>query len=126
MNPTSKIYYAHSKLIYGTSREKEELDFLERKYPEATIINPNDLGELKDIKKYLKIVGKCKLVVVSELDDYVGKGVFAEISRALSNDIRVKVLRNKDNVFFLTNVSGLEIINEHDWKSKYARLIVNL
>ena len=63
MKSEAKIYYAHSKQIYGTAREAEELDFLERKYPTSTIINPKDLGELKGIKKYLKIVGKCNLVV---------------------------------------------------------------
>ena len=120
------IYYAHSKLIYGTTREAEELDYMERKYPEANILNPGDLGELKGIKKYLKIVGKCNMVVTSEFDGYVGKGVFAEIAQAFSNNIPVKVIRENGVDFSLSKVNGIKIINEHDWKSKYAQLIVNL
>ena len=125
INNKSTIYYAHSKQIYGTTREAEELDHMERKYPEVTIINPGDLGELKDIKKYLKIVGKCNLVVVSEFDGYVGKGVFVEIARAFSNSIPVKVIRESASDFSLSKVNGIQIINEHDWKSKYAKLVVN-
>ncbi len=124
MNPTSKIYYAHSKLIYGTNREAEELGYIKRKYPEATIINPAGLKDLTEMKEFLKIVRKCALVVVSELDGYVGKGVFAEISMAFSSDIRVKTLRQKDNDFSLSEVSGIQIINQHDWKFRYAKLFL--
>jgi len=122
MNPTSKIYYAHSKLIYGTTREIEELDFLEKIYPVATIINPNELGELKDIRKYLKIVGKCSLVVVSEFNGCIGKGVLAEIARAFSDDTPVKVIRTVADTMSLSDVSGFEILNVHDWKIRYALL----
>lgn len=122
MKSEAKIYYAHSKQIYGTAREAEELDFLERKYPTSTIINPKDLGELKGIKKYLKIVGKCNLVIVSEFNGFIGKGALAEIARAFSNDIPVKVIRTVADTMSLSDVSGFEIINVHDWKIRYALL----
>ena len=92
-NIECKIYYAHSKQIYGTTREAEELEFIERQHQDAIVINPRDLGELKSYRKYLKIVSKCNLVVVSEYNGFIGKGVLAEIARAFSNDIPVKVIR---------------------------------
>ena len=46
-----KIYYAHSMKIYDTTRESEELELIESKYPKAEIINPAEL-EYEDMKKY--------------------------------------------------------------------------
>jgi hypothetical protein len=117
-----KIYYAHSKLIYGTSREAEELGYIKRKYPRATIINPAGLKDLTKIKEFLKIVGKCNLVVVSEYSGFIGKGALVEIARAFSNDIPVKVIRTVADTMTLSAVSGFEIINAHDWKIRYALL----
>lgn len=120
-----KIYFGHSKLIYGTAREAEELEFIESQYPDAEIINPALLIDITEMKKFLKIVSKCTLVVASEFEGYVGKGVFAEISIAFARAIRVQVLRKSEQGYSQYPVTGIQVINEHDWKSKYAKLIVN-
>jgi len=121
-----QIYYGHSKKIYDTLREHQERDFIIQTYPKASGICPNkDLGELSDFKKYLKIVDKCNMVIVSELEGYVGKGVLCEIARAFSNGMHVKVIREKGGKLFLFDVAGFEIENESDWKYRYAKLIVN-
>ena len=109
---------------YETEAEAEALKYINKVYPNAEIINPAEL-EFKDIKKYLKIVSKCARVVASELDGFVGKGVFAEISRAFSCDVPVEAVRLKEGSYHLLRVNGIQVINEHDWKIKYAKLILN-
>ena len=123
-NIECKIYYAHSKQIYGTAREGEELGCIKRKYPEAEIINPALLVDISDMKKFLKIVKKCSQVVVSEFEGYLGRGVFAEIAMAFAYNIKVSVIRKTGSQYSLYPVTGIQVINEHDWKIKYAQLIV--
>jgi hypothetical protein len=121
----NNIYYAHSKIIYGTQQELEEYGFLKKKFPKATIICPhNTVGELRDSKDYLYVVDCCSKVIVSELNGFIGLGVFAEVARALSNNTSVFVLREKSEEFCLWKVSGIEIINEGSWKNNYGTLIV--
>ena len=120
-----RIFYAHSKQIYETNQEEKEREFLKREFPKFTIICPNnDIGELNDFRKYLEIVDRCYMVIASEIDDHVGKGVFSEIARAFSNNAYVGVIREKDNDFSLSEVIGIQIINDRDWKIKYAKLII--
>jgi len=119
-----KIYYAHSIQIYGSAREVNEFAYLYDFYSEAKVINPEHL-DYSGMKKYLKIVSKCDEIVASELDGYIGKGVFCEIARAMSEGIPVKVLRKKGKEYTLEPVTGIQVINEHDWKIKYAKLILN-
>ena len=108
---------------YGPEREKEELKYIQSKYPEATIINPALLVGVTDMKKFLKIVSKSNQVIASEFMDYVGRGVFSEVARALSDGIKVQVLRKKGGKYTLEPITGLLVTNEHDWKREYAKLI---
>jgi hypothetical protein len=126
MNTNINIYYAHSKIIYGTQQELEEFEFLKKSFPKANIICPhNTVGELRDSKDYLYIVDCCNKVIVSERNSFIGLGVFVEVARALSNNTSVFVLRRQANEFYLLKVSGIEIINESNWKYNYGKLIVN-
>lgn len=118
-----KAYYAHSMLIYGTAREKEEIRFLTRAFPGFEIINPSALQRGKSMTKFLKIVSKSKRVIASEFLNYVGRGVFSEVARALSDGIEVKVLRKKGGKYTLEPITGIQVINAHDWKRKYAKII---
>lgn len=127
MNTTSKtqrFYFAHSKILYGTTREAQELEFLRKEFPHRTIICPfNNLPEFQNFNQYLRFVDLCFGVVVSEIDGHIGRGVFAETARALSNDANIYVLRSKNDEFYLSEVIGIEIVNQNDWKIKYGRLI---
>jgi hypothetical protein len=119
------IYYAHSKLIYGTQQEVEEYEFLKGEFPDRKIICPHiTVGELKDPQDYLHIVDCCILLIASELNGFIGLGVFVEVARAFSNNAHVFVLRKHKNSFKLLQVIGIEIYNQIDWKTKYAKLIV--
>lgn len=120
-----RIYYAHSKRIYGTPNETEELKYIKEKFPNANVICPhNSIGELSDFEDYLHVVDCCSKVVVSEIDEYVSKGVFSEIARGFSNNTPVFVLRMIDGILTLFDVVGIEIINQNDWKNKYGKIII--
>lgn len=117
-----RVYYAHSKIIYNTSREQKELIYLRKKYRNVICPN-NDLGELGSIRPYLECVSKCDVVVCSEYKGYIGRGVCSEICKALSEGIPVKVL--KSNFFgrlSMRKVVDISICNEQDWRVAYAKL----
>lgn len=124
MKTENALFYSRSNLIYGTAQEAEEIEFIQKSFPDYTVIHPNDLGEVKYNKKYLKIVGKCTMVVVSERNGFVSRGAYATITRAFSCDIPVKVIREKEREFYYASVYGIQIYREEDWKRKYAQLII--
>lgn len=113
------VYFAHSKLSYGTRRENKELLFLQSKF--ARIIDPNkDMGELGDIKPYLTVLSLCDLVVVSAfIDNFVGKDAFSEVELALKLKIPVYQLIDKK----LVVVIDIKLFDLDDWKVKYGQLI---
>lgn len=118
-----KVYYAHSMKIYGSAREVNEFAFLYDKYSNAEVINPAYLN-YKGMKKYLEYVSKCDILVASELEGYIGKGVFCEIVRAMSDGIKVLVLRKKKGKeYALETVTGIQVLNQHDWKLKYGQIL---
>ncbi|MFA5395452.1 MAG: hypothetical protein WC346_05460 [Methanogenium sp.] len=114
------VYFAHSKLSYGTRREAEEFLFLKKHF--ERIINPNtDLGELGDIKPYLVVASLCDAVVVSAfIDDFVGKGCFDEVETVLRSNKPVFQLIDRKKMVKVTNV---ELFDLDDWKVKYGKLI---
>ncbi|MFC2080368.1 hypothetical protein ACFLRQ_02725 [Bacteroidota bacterium] len=93
-----KIYYAHSKQFYDTVREMNEYAFLYDYYSPHKVINPAHL-DYSGMKKYLEVVSQCDTLVASELDGYIGKGVFSELARAMSDGIKVEVLRKEGNKY---------------------------
>ncbi len=119
------IYYAHSIKIYGSQRELRELTFLRSRFPKANVICPNnDLGQLGSLKDYLNIVDGCLILVASEYNNHIGKGVYHEVARAISNQVQVFVIREKESVFSLKEVTGIKIKNRSDIAVKYGKLIV--
>lgn len=121
----SKIYYAHSKKIYGTRRELKEVTFLRKIFPKRIVICPNnDVGELGCFNDYLKIVDDCRIVAASEVDGYIGRGVFHEIARGISNESQIYVIREQENALSLKEVIGIEFVNRRDYVLKYGKLIV--
>jgi len=117
-----KVYFAHSKMIYDTPYEGKLLNFLRKKY---NIICPNrDVGELGDIKPYLKIVDKCKMVICAEYKKYIGRGVYSEVERALKKKKKVLVIRWKGKNLILIPVIGVKVNDEDDWRHRYGKIIV--
>jgi len=112
-----EVYFAHSKLIYGTKEEEKALLFL-RKIFHNVCCPHNDMGELGGITPYLKRVEKCGLVVALPYNKFIGKGVYEEIKHALSLKKPVLLLDNEK----LLTIKGVEVVDEYDWKFKYARI----
>ncbi len=111
------IYYAHSKKIYGTDQEREELAFLESIFDD--VVCPNrDMGELGVMEPYLQKVDECRIVVCSEFKGHVGNGVASEVVRAIANEHPAYCLRNKR----LYRVGGIKVVDNGDWSVKYGKV----
>ena len=124
MKEKIKIYYGHSLLIYGKASEVNEFAFLFTTFPNAEIINPAHLG-YSGMKKYLEVVSNCQMLIASEYDAYIGRGVFLEVCQAFLSGIPVKAIRRVKTKYELFEVTGIQMLNVNDWKHKYAKLIVN-
>ena len=117
------VYYAHSKNIYNTSREKSELKWLRKQF-KFVICPNNDMGELGSMEPYLQEVENNDAVVCSEYKGYIGRGVTSEVNTALSLNYKVWVLRKILGKFYLKTVKGSEIFDSNDWRYRYAKLIL--
>lgn len=117
------IYYAHSKLIYNTKREQQELRFLKRKFKDCKIVYANNISELISLAEYLKLVQECEIVICSEFKGHVGKGVFEGLQKALEKGKIIKVLKRKLGRFRLKTLKDIKPDNIHDWKVKYGLVI---
>ncbi len=117
------VYYAHSILIYNTKREKKELRFLRKKF--SSIFNPNtDIiwDDTTKMEPYFRAVKNSDILVVSELKNHIGKGVFDEIKTALNSNILVLCLRRKFFKYSLRKVKDVELLNEENWKTYYGKV----
>jgi len=113
------LYYAHSKRTYGTRKEKKELKLLRKQFPGYEIINPRNLvflsyDENEIMKECRSIVRQAAVVVASEYDGHIGRGVFEELLEAK----RKKYLLRKKN--FIENFN-IKIVNPDDWAIRYAK-----
>ena len=120
-----KVYYAHSKLIYNTKREKKELEFLRKKF--SSVFNPNikiSWDNNTKMEPYFKAVKNSDIVVASEYKKHIGKGVFDEITTAINNNITVLCLRRKLFKYQLYKIANVEIVNDQDWKKKYGKIVL--
>lgn len=129
------IYYAHSKSIYNTEREKEEIENIKKGFIfydklQDRIINPNgwiyDNGDEKSIMEQCYVfIKNCDCVVFSTLEDgIIGKGVYSEIDKALEYGKNVFHLRQDGDMkrFLKEDFDKIELVNEgKDWR-KYAKV----
>ncbi len=115
-----RVYYSHSKRTYDSEKEKNELEFLKKNYPN-TICPNNNIGECSHgMDAYLNIVAWSEMVIFSEYLEYIGRGVYREIKKAMKNNIPVMVLRNNR----LMKIKDVVIENEDDCVIRYAKVIV--
>jgi hypothetical protein len=126
-----KLYYSHSKKIYGTREEWEQLDFLRAYFPDFEIINPNggipgyfNDTELFIMRRCLRTVRSCSLVVATEYKGFLGKGVYLEIKEALEWKVPILIPRvSKSQTTFL-DVKCVRTTNTENW-TRYARVVEN-
>jgi hypothetical protein len=119
-----KIYYAHSKLIYNTEREE-----MERKAINSLagkVLCPNrDMGEYGMMDPYIEAVKNSKAVVCSEYNRHVGRGVYFEVFTAINDGKPVFCLRIKSKTPSFYKVLGIKVVDEDDWKMRYAKLVIS-
>lgn len=120
----SSVYYAHSKKIYGFDREAKERGFLEKNF--RKVVCPNrDMGELGSMDPYLRMVRKCNVVVCSEFNSYIGRGVYQEIVEGLNKKKKVFCLRKIEDRYVLLPVASVSIVDADDWKVKFGKVHIS-
>ena len=119
-----KIYYAHSKITYGTKKEADELLHIKSIF--QNVICPNaDIGEASaGLAAYLSIIRWSDILIASEYEGFIGLGVFKEIEYALSLNKRCLCLRNIAGRFSLMPIHGVELLNASDIKKTYGRIVL--
>lgn len=110
-----RIYYAHPMVMYGSIKELEDLKFIQKKYPEAEIINPssikpNDPNDSMGV--YLRTVKTCDLLICRKIPNapFTG-GIGKEINHALENGIKVLEIKNKN---FITIKKEVEFLSRKE------------
>lgn len=110
-------YFAHSKLDYDKEKEHQtkariaEFGF--------RVFCPNkNLGETGNISHYLRVLDWCDLVFALEHDGYIGRGVYAEIERALSIKKPCFVIRK--NLFY--KIISIKQEPSGDWRIRYGKI----
>ena len=117
-NKKPKLYFAHSKLIYDTDLEKQQLELIEQKFPKYEIISPNVNIVFSGMIGCFQIIEDCQLLIFSTIDNFIGKGVHSEIEFA--KNIGIKILWLNDESFY-ENFS-IKIFDSHDWILKFAKV----
>lgn len=112
------VYYAHSMRSYNTQQERLELNQIAELVPSRGILNPN--GAIASIKEAYRLIDKSSGVVATEYQAHLGKGVYDEISYALSQKKFVAMLRN-GRLFRVYSEHQMEVI-DIDWQVHYARV----
>jgi len=103
--------------IYDTVREKEELNLIKSMYKD--VVNPNgDIRWRGTMDDYYQAVRESEMVICSEYQGHIGRGVYTEIEEAKRNDIPVVVIRQ--GKFY--PVKDIRIEDSSDWGIKYGRI----
>ncbi len=123
-NIYNRVYYGHSMKMYNTNTEREELRFLRERFPNVICPN-NDIGDSsRGMRVYLKIVAWSELVIVSEYQSHIGRGVFDEVSLALKLNKSVYCLRKVKDTHKFYRITDLVVVDENDWSVKYGKVVV--
>ena len=122
-----KLYYAHHTFKYNTKEEKQEIELIEKKFPNFLIINPNgwiyqDNSEQAIMNPCYHFVKMSDILVFSSLNTIIGRGVHEEVQLALEENKDVYYLL--DNNFYKINLKDFLkvniIYNETNDFRKYA------
>ena len=114
-------------MTYGTIKEDHERTFLDNRF--RKVICPNrDMGggymTSEGIDHLLNMISACDSIVVSEYQGFVGKGVYAEVCRAVGEGKEVQVLRKVNGELKLLRFRKLVLNDDSDWKEKYGIVYV--
>jgi hypothetical protein len=113
---------------YNTDQERLELTKIASFFPKRKILNPN--GVITDMNQAYMLINKAEIVVATEYQRHLGKGVYDEMCYALSQKKLVYVLRSGESgcttafngrLFRVYSTHQLELV-DIDWQVHYARV----
>ena len=112
-------------LIYGTDRERKELAALKRYFGDAHIVNPNgDVQSSRSMVPFLEAVERSDVVAFSDVDGWIGRGVYTEVHHAHQHDKTLfHIGQQTMNIVAFTG--GVRVANRDDWKYRYAKVVTN-
>lgn len=125
-----RVYYGHSVKKYNTPEEMMEEEFIRKTYNGVTtrmleLCNPRDIkNPFKNMDVYFdKIRNWADVIVVSEYQNHVGKGVYDEIELALELKKQVWVLRKWKGTYRFERIERIELDQgDNDWKVYYGQI----
>jgi hypothetical protein len=95
-------YYSHSKKKYDEPIEEEEYAFIKEHF-DGFVICPNQhLNGMIGTDNYYQVIATTSVVYASELNGFIGRGMYDECHFALENGIPVLVVRKDENGKFYT------------------------
>jgi hypothetical protein len=117
-------YYSHSKKKYDKPIEEEEYAFIKEHF-DGFVICPNQhLNGMIGSDNYYQVIATTSVVYASELNGFIGRGMFDECRFALENGIPVLVIRiNDKGVYFTLKVEDI-IKTRLPSLNYYAELII--
>lgn len=119
----NKIYYAHSIILYNTSIERNDLDFL-NSFGHSITVNPNSNGfnGKRSMKPYLLSVSECDSLW------YRGKtiGVIFEVLSALAFDKNVHSLTTKGPISEIEVSNFADVFKKHRFLESDIIIFKNL
>ena len=109
-----KLYYCHHMFKYNTKEEKQEIELIEKKFPNFLIINPNewicqDNSEQAIMNQCYHFVKMSDVLVFSSLNTIIGRGAYEEVQLALEENKDVYYLL--DNNFYKINLKDFLKVN---------------
>ena len=109
-----KLYYAHHMCKYNTKEEKQEIELIEKKFPNFLIINPNgwicqDNSEQAIMNQCYHFVKMSDVLVFSSLNTIIGRGVYEEVQLAVEKNKDVYYLL--DSNFYKINLKDFLKVN---------------
>jgi len=121
------LYYAHHMRIYGTDREKSEIELIKKHFYPDFILNPGALIEdYTGMESFLLYVRLSDIIVASGIceDSYdsgliVGKGVYMELGEAAKlNKVIYFIHQNT-----LKEIDSVHELNTDSWR-RFAEVVL--
>jgi hypothetical protein len=119
------VYYAHSLRHYGTKKEKKDARMIGR-LTGLRVLNPK--GKLSNNSSWVSeaylLIDKCQMLVFTEYQGTIGKGVYTEIQYALEKRMPVYLLHDGNLLAILKR--DLHLVRHGENWVKYARVLYEL
>ena len=93
---SESAYYSHSKKKYDLPIEEEEYAFIKEHF-DGFVICPNQhLNGMIGSDNYYQVIATTSVVYASELDGFIGRGMYDECRFSLEHGIPVLVIRKNE------------------------------